>query len=261
LSDPVPEQTPEQKGHSVALTTAQDPGATRTADSHPLDHPVWASLTGAHAQFAEGEGRARRYRTRISPFAALHPESDAAAWADLRALFGPSQVVSLAGSDAMFATAPDGWSVPNRLPGLQLISTEALQSRPDGEAVLLGEADAAEMVDLVARTEPGPFREETYRLGTYLGLRSEGRLIAMAGERMRPPGFTEISAVCTDPEFRRQGLAARLVRAVAHGIRERGETPFLHTAARNASAIRLYLAMGFEVRRQVTFGAVRTPAD
>nr|WP_198423905.1 GNAT family N-acetyltransferase [Microlunatus antarcticus] len=112
-------------------------------------------------------------------------------------------------------------------------------------------------MDLVARTEPGPFRPRTYELGTYLGLRHDGRLVALAGERLHPTGWTEISAVCTDPAYRRRGLASRLVRGVAHLVRERGETPFLHTGAANTRAIELYLAMGFELRREVEFASFR----
>lgn len=96
-------------------------------------------------------------------------------------------------------------------------------------------------------------------MGVYLGIRRDGRLVAMAGERLHPPGWTEISAVCTDPAFRRRGLATRLVRAVAAGIRARGETPFLHAAADNTEAIRLYESLGFRLRREVMFGTVRVP--
>jgi predicted GNAT family acetyltransferase len=117
------------------------------------------------------------------------------------------------------------------------------------------------MLDLVARTQPGPFRPRTIEMGTYLGIRRGGALVAMAGERLHPPGWTEISAVCTDPAFRRQGLASRLVLAVAAGIRARGETPFLHAAASNTTAIRVYEALGFRLRRRTTFATLRVPAD
>ncbi len=128
---------------------------------------------------------------------------------------------------------------------------------PDPEAVPLGARDVPEMLDLVARTEPGPFRPRTVELGTYLGIRYRGRLVAMAGERLRPPGWSEISAVCTDPDFRGRGLAGRLIRAVAAVIRERGETPFLHAVASNTDAIRLYERLGFTLRRTTAFVAAR----
>jgi predicted GNAT family acetyltransferase len=124
----------------------------------------------------------------------------------------------------------------------------------------LGAADAEEMLALVARTQPGPFEPRTHELGTYLGVRRDGALIAMAGERLHPPGYTEISAVCTDAAYRGQGWATVLVRAVAHNIRERGETPFLHVAKTNVNAARLYDALGFELRREVVFTALRSPA-
>jgi ribosomal protein S18 acetylase RimI-like enzyme len=127
----------------------------------------------------------------------------------------------------------------------------------DPEAVRLGPADVPEMLDLVARTQPGPFLPRTIVLGTYLGIRRAGALVAMAGERMRPPGWSEISAVCTDPAHRGQGLAGRLVRAVGTVIRERGDVPFLHAAASNTAGIRLYEELGFTLRREILFAALR----
>jgi predicted GNAT family acetyltransferase len=115
------------------------------------------------------------------------------------------------------------------------------------------------MLALVERTKPGPFLPRTIELGTYLGIRRAGALVAMAGERLHPPGWTEISAVCTDPGHRGQGLGTRLVHAVAAGIRARDETPFLHAAATNTSAIRLYESLGFRLRKEVTFLAARVP--
>jgi predicted GNAT family acetyltransferase len=115
------------------------------------------------------------------------------------------------------------------------------------------------MLNLIERTKPGPFRKRTIELGNYLGLRVDGELVAMAGERLQPPGYTEISAVCTDERFRGRGLAGRLIRAVGHGIRERGDIPFLHASAQNTNAIRLYESMGFVLRRRRIFTAWKLP--
>ena len=134
---------------------------------------------------------------------------------------------------------------------------EELIGEVDPAAVRLGAADVPEMTDLVRRTEPGPFLPRTVELGDYWGVRHDGALVAMAGERMRVDGWTEISAVCTDPAYRGQGLASRLIRTVAAGIRDRGEVPFLHAVVQNVSAIRLYESMGFTTRRHITFKPTR----
>jgi predicted GNAT family acetyltransferase len=228
---------------------------TAAPTTNPLDDAAWASLSGPHRIFAEGTDKALRYPVDISPFAAIVDDADPEAWDQLRQLNGAGRVVRLTG----VAAPPDDWATVQIGEGVQLISTARLETGPDAEAVVLGESDMPEMLALIKRTEPGPFLPRTYLLGTYLGIRRDGGLIAMAGERMHPAGYTEISAVCTDAQYRRQGLGARLVRAIGHGIRERGDTPFMHAAGSNHTAIRLYEAMGFELRRTVTFAAFRAP--
>jgi len=219
-----------------------------------LDNPVWASLTGPHARFAERRGAAARYRPDLSPFAALADPADPHAWLDLAELVGPGAIAVLPGVDE----APEGWTTKASVPGV-LMAGDGLAPAEDPEAVVLTDADVPEMLDLVARTDPGPFESRTIELGTYLGIRRDGRLVAMAGERLHPPGATEISAVCTDPDHRGQGLAARLVGAVAANIVRRGDVPFLHASARNTGAIRLYERLGFTLRRRRTFLVVETP--
>ncbi|MET7453430.1 GNAT family N-acetyltransferase [Streptomyces sp. NPDC005574] len=227
------------------------------AAAHVLDNPALASLTGPHAHFAERRGRVLRYPLDVSPWLALPDDPGPDDWADLAALTGPGGEVPLAGFRGQ---VPDGWEITFRLEGVQLVD-DGLTAAPDAEAVVLGPADVPEMLDLVALTRPGPFLPRTVELGTYLGIRRAGRLVAMAGERLHPPGWTEISAVCTDPAFRGEGLASRLVLAVAHGIRERGETPFLHTGAGNTNAVRLYESLGFRLRRNTVFLAARVPEN
>lgn len=222
----------------------------------PLDNPVWASLTGPHARFAERRGRVVRYPEDVAPFLGLPDAPDEQDWLDVAALAGPGTVVVVTAAAAV--RPPSGWEVLDALPGVQLVD-EGVAAAPDPEAVRLGLADVPEMLDLVERTKPGPFRKRTVELGTYLGIRRGGALVAMAGERLHPPGYTEISAVCTDPAHRGQGLGTRLVLAVAAGIRERGETPMMHAAAGNTAAIRLYLSLGFALRQRPEFVAVRVP--
>ncbi|WP_432542721.1 GNAT family N-acetyltransferase [Kineococcus sp. SYSU DK002] len=224
--------------------------------TNPLDNPVWSALTGVHAHLAEGSGDGRRYPADVSPFCAVADQRDPRAWADLADLAGPGTELLV---PALEQVPPAGFTVTAGLPGVQLTATDAFASGASDLVVPLGEDDVEDMLDLVARTQPGPFGRRTRLLGTYLGVREGGRLLAMAGERLRLGTATEISAVCTDPSARGRGLATTLVRAVAQGIRDRGELPFLHAAAHNENAIRLYLSLGFSLRRTVEFARVRTP--
>jgi len=230
-------------------------GLPAAAGPHPLDDPVRAALTGPHAFFAERRGRVLRYPADVTPWGALPDEPGPEDWADAAALAGPGGTV---GVMAFSGPTPDGWEVTFRAEGVQLVDTD-VAAEPFPEAVRLGPADVPEMLDLVARTRPGPFLPRTVELGTYLGVRRQGVLVAMAGERLRPPGWSEISGVCTDESVRGQGLGSGLLRAVAHEIRERGETPFLHAAAANAGAVRLYESLGFALRRRTSFLAAVVP--
>jgi ribosomal protein S18 acetylase RimI-like enzyme len=206
---------------------------------HVLDHATWQSLTGHHARFAQRHGRAARYHPDLTPFAAIEDHRDPRAWQDAAELLAPGEALVLPGT----STWPEDWKAVFSIEGVQMVGT-GVRPRPEPEAVLLGPGDVPEILDLIARTEPGPFLPRTIELGAYLGIRRSGALVAMAGERLHPPGWTEISAVCTDPAHRGQGLAGRLVRAVAARIVARGEAPFLHAAAANTNAIRLYETFG-----------------
>lgn len=227
-----------------------------SADDSVLDNPVWTSLTGAHARFSEASGAVRRYRPTISPFVGLPDAESEDTWRDLAALAGSGTTFALASTNAQ---PPADWTLEWAGDGVQLVAGQAVAAEVDAEAVTLGAADVPDILALVERTRPGPFAPQTYLLGNYVGIRREGRLVAMAGQRLNPPGWAEISAVCTDAEFRGQGLASRLVLTVAALIRAQGETPFLHAAATNTNAIRLYEALGFRLRRVTSFRAVRVP--
>lgn len=228
-----------------------------------LDRSVWNALHGPHAALARRRGRVVAYPADVASFASLPQDPAPPDWADAAALVGGGGggVLLLTGD---VPEPPAGWSVLVDLPGVQMVATDALASVPDDEAEPLDLDDPADVADalaLVARTQPGPFFPRTMAMGTYLGVRRAGRLVAMAGERLHPPGAVEISAVCTDAAWRGQGLGTRLVHAVAHGVRERGEVPFLHASASNTGAIRLYEQLGFRLRRTTRFLALRPPTE
>ncbi|GAB2690810.1 GNAT family N-acetyltransferase [Nocardia thraciensis] len=227
------------------------------ASPHPLDDPVRGSLRGEHRRFASWVGRIGRYDPEVARFVGHPAVLDAQDWADLATLLGPGGSTGLRGPDHV---PPDGWTVLDKLPSVQMDGA-GLRVAHDPEFDVLTAADLPEILELIARTEPGPYAPRTIEMGTYLGLRVHGRLVAMAGERMHPPGWTEISAVCTDAEFRGRGIASRLIRAVGAGIRARGETPFLHALARNTTAISLYETLGFTLRQRSALTIVQAPSD
>jgi ribosomal protein S18 acetylase RimI-like enzyme len=212
---------------------------------NPLDRPVWASLTGAHAHLAQGEGKARRYRPEVNVFVA-GPDEEPETLAAMAVLALPADPVFV----VQAAPIPD-------LPRLATVFRRAAvqmvfageQPQSDGsEIVPLGEADAEDMLALATLTEPGPFRRDTRLMGPFFGVRRDGRLAAMAGERMHPPGHAELSGVCTHPDFRGQGLGRRLSAYKTRAILARGETPFLHAWQDNRGAIVLYESLGYRVR-------------
>jgi ribosomal protein S18 acetylase RimI-like enzyme len=221
---------------------------------HPLDNPVLSSLTGPHARFAERCGNVLRYPVDVCPFLALPDEPDEADWTDAARLAGPGGWLPLA--TARFQP-PAGWKVMMIGEGFQMTG-DHLDVSADPEAAPLGRADVPEMLELTARTKPGPFLPRTIEMGTYLGIRRDGKLVAMAGERLHPAGWTEISAVCTDEAWRGQGLAARLILALGAQVRARGEIPFLHALTTNP-AIGLYERLGFRNRRELLFAAAQVP--
>jgi len=215
--------------------------------SHALDNPVWNALAGPHARFATGRGSALHYDREVAPFSAIS-EATPQAYADLAAdlpantearLFRPS-----------VEPLPAGWEELDRFPLLQMVA-----SRDPGDVdvatTLLTAADSAAMLDLVAATKPGPFGPRTPLLGRYLGIWQGGRLVAMAGERLRVTGHVELSGICVHPEARGKGYAAALTRRLMRLAFEGGEVPFLHVRPDNVGAVALYKRLGFETRREL----------
>jgi predicted GNAT family acetyltransferase len=216
--------------------------------SHPLDYPIWTALTTTQRALAEGDDRARRYPTAITPFAAmadLSPESFAA----LAALMSPADIAVLFTPEAV--TAPAEFKIMLAETGEQMIGMPHETPANSVDIVTLGADDVPAMIELTALTKPGPFSTRTRELGTFLGIRLDGQLVAMAGERMKPARYTEITAVCVHPSHRGRGYGQMLLSAISRQIVSRGEIPFLHVFTSNHSAIALYQRQGMEIRRRL----------
>jgi len=216
---------------------------------HPLDRPAWSALTGRQAHLAIVRGGARRYDPAYGVFAAVD-DPTGESLADLAELVRAHGDVALLEADP--PTGAPGTGVASQEPGVQMVAERIGPAPPpDFEMIPLTDADGPEMLALATLTRPGPFFERTHQLGDFFGVRVGGRLAAMAGERMKPEGATEVSGVCTHPDHRGRGYAGHLTRLVAGRILARGETPFLHAYASNRAAIALYETLGFTLRREV----------
>ena len=216
--------------------------------SHPLDHPIWTALTTTQQALAEGDARARRYPIEVTPFADM-PDLSAENFAALGALMSPTDIAVLFTLEAV--KAPAEFKVTLADTGEQLIGTPIETPANGVDIVTLGVDDVPAMIELTTLTKPGPFYARTHELGTFLGIRVDGQLVAMAGERMKPAQYTEMTAVCVHPAHRGRGYGQMLLSAVSRQIVSRGEIPFLHVFTSNHSAIALYRRQGMEIRRRL----------
>ncbi len=251
-----PRQISRMSSEGQLIAQAQQ--VSSNPDEGLLRNAIWHALSTRHARFAEGDGLAKRYLPDVSPLAATRDPSPASLQSLASLLRGaPAALVLDSPVDL-----PQGW---NLLLGKQLYQMVwrgedfGALAKPDPQIrmELLSSGDAPEMMALVELTQPGPFGPRTVEMGKYIGLRHSGRLVAMAGERLRLPGFTEVSAVCTHPDYRGRGYAAALMSVLVREITARAETPFLHVAAENAGAIRLYGQLGFQISNTVNLAVIR----
>lgn len=216
------------------------------SDLMPLDRPIWSALTTRQSSLALGGAKARRFPAEIGPFADMADMSEES-FAALGELMAPSEYVVLFTPEKV--TAPAGFKVLLAKSGEQMIGTPSASTLSGVEIVTLGADDVLAMTTLVDLTKPGPFGPRAHELGTFLGIRDGGELVAMTGERMKPGNYTEMTAVCVHPSHRGRGYAQALLSAVARQIVARSEIPFLHVFSDNTSAIALYKRQGMEIRR------------
>lgn len=217
--------------------------------SHPLDRPVWSALTSGWAKFALGDAQAVQLAPQYGPFAASKDRSAESLAALARMEIGEHGLWVVETDDF---PAPPGMTVTTRAPVVQMLAEDVRDLRPDFDVIRLTEDDAPQMLALARLTRPGPFTTATHRLGAFIGVKERGQLVAMAGERMRMPGFAELSGVCTHPDHRGHGYGAVLSSLVTRRILDRGETAFLHAYEGNTGAIGIYRELGYAYRRTVT---------
>lgn len=221
-----------------------------------LDNPAWSALTTTQASFALGNDNAKRYKPDVLPFAAVenaHPEKAATT---LDALIAPGETIYLIGE---LPALKSNWKLEVELPCAQLMAPENLHCLPQPQETILklGDTDKDEMFGLITSLQPGYYRRNTPQLGEYYGIRRGGRLIAMAGERMRISGFSELSAICTHPDHTGHGYAQQLIAWLCRRQTAEGIKPFLHVALSNERALRLYIHLGFHHRREIVFRRLR----
>jgi len=240
-----------------------------------LDNPAWWALNSLQASFAVGNGLARRYRPDILPFAAV-AEPSVEAVRDLDVLVKEGEHLFLIGG---LPPLPRGWTVEAELPCAQMIHPEGTPVIAGGpEIVSLEEKDREEMYTLIDIVQPGYYKRDTPLLGDYFGIRQEGKLVAMAGERMRMAGpggwpgtegvrsgrpeqeqieFSELSAIGTLPGYTGRQYAQYLIAQLCRCHMKTGIRSYLHVLKTNERAIRLYELMGFIHRRDITFWKIR----
>jgi len=213
--------------------------------SHPLNNPIWHALTTSQSKFAETSHLARRFPVEVTALAGLL-EPTRENYDSLASIMGVGQTAALFLQSP--PTPPAGWTINETSPLLQMVYDGRETSTSAVEMEELNAANVAEMLELAELTKPGPFGRRTHEMGTYLGIRSGGRLVAMTGERLHMPGYTEVSAVCTHPEHLGHGYARTLVGEIVRRICNRNEVPFLHVRRENTRAIELYKRLGFANR-------------
>jgi ribosomal protein S18 acetylase RimI-like enzyme len=219
-----------------------------------LDNPFWSSLCSRHRGIALRAGDAARYPAQFAPFLGVRDRGVDAA-RSLDALVAPGESVYLLGVAP--ARLPDGWRLET-LPDLaQMTCTHPIALVDGPEMIALSDAHRADVLALTALVYPHYFRERTMELGRYYGIYQHGRLAAMAGERLGTEACTEMSAICTHPDFNGRGYARRLTAALANDTIARGSTPFLHVSHENLRAKRLYEQIGFRRRRDIPFWSLR----
>ena len=253
--------------------------------AHILDNPIWNALTTGNAALAEGDEEVKLFPADIAPFVGLRA-IDPIHLGRLYERVTPDRVVAIVSPTAieipaewkiMFpvealqmvynpppATAPADASAPppasaSKLPASAATPGASAPKPPHAEPKLipLGDQHIPAMLELTTLTNPGPFFQRTILFGSYTGIFDGTELVAMAGFRMHPGDFIEVSAVCTRPSHLGRGYARTLIIHLVGVIRKQKCTPFLHVRADNTRAIEVYHQLGFTTRQKMSINFIK----
>lgn len=218
-----------------------------------LDNPIWEALASRHGRFAQGQQSVARYPREVAPFLGVAtPETPIAA--AIETLVEPQETVYLLG---VAPTQPDGWRLQHQAQLAQMVCMQPLREVEGPSLLALGADHHADVLALTALVYPHYFRPRAVELGRYFGIYRDGQLAAMIGERMATDTATEISAVCTHPDFNGRGHARRLLAWLSNDLLRQGRTPFLHVSHENERARTLYKRCGYQHRRDIPFWSLQ----
>jgi hypothetical protein len=217
---------------------------------HPLDNPAWEALNGRQAEFAIKSEGVLRYRPDVFMFAGI-PDASTEAIKKISKLYQKGEVMGIMGFK------PDTEPYFKHVGGAQVYQmvTDKIPEYKAVDYVELKKEDTPEIAELVELTRPGPYAPNVLELGRYVGIKEDGKLIAMAGERIKLDGYTEVSLVCTHPDYRGKGYAKSLSGVIIENIMDSGDVPFLNVMTQNIAALKLYEKLGFTTRVEYMISA------
>ena len=223
--------------------------------THLLDNPAWNALISGNRHLAYGTERVKLFAADVSPFVGFETP-DAPAFEALHTLVPAERRLGVVSPEAL--EIPPRWQVLQQMQVYQMVQEQPTGGPlKDQPLVPLGPAQVPAMLALTRRMNPGPFFSNTIAFGHYQGIFDGDELVAMAGQRLHAGPFAEISAVCTHPDYPGRGYASHLMRFQAQRIWAAGGIPFLHVKTDNATAIKVYQALGFTIRREMSICIVQ----
>jgi len=218
---------------------------------HILDNPAWNALINGNNQFSNGNESAKYFNEEISPFIGLKEYSQENFDILYDMIPHDSPVGFVVPGEIQ---VPDTWKVLGKISAYQMIyNLPSILAKIEIEPIPLTKEHVPEMLALTKLTNPGPFAERTIEFGNYQGIFDNGKLAAMAGQRLNPLPYAEISAVCTHPDHLSKGYARQLLQSQIQRIKAASGIPFLHVRNDNERAIKVYENSGFSTRKEMYF--------